>query len=156
MDVRFRLAALDDYDGFARVAREVHEYHVTAVPTVFRSVDAVMSEEDFAQLVMGADADVIVAEVNGEIAGYAVLSHRRAARDIQVPRAFAYIENFGVAEAHRREGIGRRLIAACVERAKEQGATSLELDCWEANREAIAFYTSIGMHVTRRWFAMDI
>ncbi len=156
LDVRIRLATLDDYPGFARVAREVQEHHVAAVPTVFRSVAVAVPEEYFAQLVTDDDADVIVAEFAGEIAGYAVLLHRRAARDLLVPRAYAFIENFGVAAAHRREGIGRRLTQACIARAKERGATSLELDCWEANQEAIAFYTSIGMHVTRRWFAMDI
>jgi ribosomal protein S18 acetylase RimI-like enzyme len=145
-----------DYPGFARVAREVQEHHVAAAPAVFRGVDVAVPEEYFAQLVTDDDSDVIVAEVAGEIAGYAALLHRRAARDILVPRMYAHIENFGVAAAYRREGIGRRLIEACVARAKDRGATSLELDCWEANQEAIAFYTSLGMHVTRRYFAMDI
>lgn len=156
MDVRTRLATLDDYAGFAEVAREVHEHHVAAIPGVFRSVEVAVPEDYFEQLVTGEDSDVIVAEIDGEIVGYAVLLHRRSARDILVPRTFGWIENVGVAEAHRREGIGRMLIEACAARGKERGAASLELDCWEANQEGIAFYTSIGMHVTRRWFAMDI
>jgi ribosomal protein S18 acetylase RimI-like enzyme len=155
-DVRVRLATLEDYAGFVVVAGETHAHHVAAVPGIFRSVAVAVPEEYFAQLVTGDDSDVIVAEVSGEIVGYAVLLHRRAARDMLVPRAYAHIENFGVAATYRREGIGRQLIEACVAQAKERGATSLELDCWEANREAMAFYSSIGMRVTRRYFAMDI
>lgn len=156
MDVRVRLATLEDYAGFVAVAGETHAHHVAAVPGVFRSVGVAVPEEYFAQLVTGDDSDVIVAEVSGEIVGYAVLLHRHAARDMLVPRTYAHIENFGVSAAYRREGIGRQLIEACVVRAREHGATSLELDCWEANQEAIAFYTSLGMRVTRRYFAMDI
>ncbi|HEX5439901.1 MAG TPA: GNAT family N-acetyltransferase [Ktedonobacterales bacterium] len=156
MDVRIRLATLDDYASFVAVAGETHAHHVAAIPGVFRSLAVAVPQEYFAQLVTGDNSDVIVAEVSGEIAGYAVLLHRRAARDMLVPRAYAHIENFGVAAVYRREGIGRQLIEACIASAKERGATSLELDCWEANQEAMAFYTSLGMHVTRRYFAMDI
>ncbi|HEU4782210.1 MAG TPA: GNAT family N-acetyltransferase [Ktedonobacterales bacterium] len=156
MDVRIRLATLEDYAGFVAVAGETHAHHVAAVPDIFRSVDVAVPQEYFAQLVAEDDADVVLVETSGKIVGYAVLLHRRAARDMLVPRSYAHIENFGVAATYRREGIGRQLIEACVARAKERGATSLELDCWEANQEAIAFYTSLGMHVTRRFFAMDI
>ena len=156
MDVRVRLATLEDYAGFVAVAGETHAHHVAAVPRVFRSVDVAVPEEYFAQLVTGDDSDIIIAEVSGSIVGYAVLLHRHVAREMLVPRTYAHIENFGVSAAYRREGIGRQLIEACVVRAREHGATSLELDCWEANQEAIAFYTSLGMRVTRRYFAMDI
>ncbi len=156
MDMRIRLATLEDYAGFVAVAGETHAHHVAAIPGVFRSVAIAVPQEYFVQLVTGDDSDVILAEVSDKIVGYAVLLHRRAARDMLVPRTYVHIENFGVAAAYRREGIGRQLIEACVTRAKEWGATSLELDCWEANQEGIAFYSSIGMHVTRRYFAMDI
>lgn len=156
MDVRIRLATLEDYAGFVAVAGETHEHHVAAIPGIFRNVEPAVPQEYFAQLVTGDDSDIIVAEVGDTIVGYAVLLHRHATRDMLVPRSYAHIENFGVAAAYRREGIGRQLIEACVARARERGATSLELDCWEANQEAMAFYTSIGMRVTRRYFALDI
>jgi diamine N-acetyltransferase len=160
MDIRVRLATLDDYDGFVRVAREVHDHHVAALPEIFRSVGVAVPRDYFEQLVTGEETDVLVAEADGgadrEIAGYAVLVLRRLTRDMFVSRSYAYIENFGVAEAYRRHGIGRELIAACIAWARERGATSLELECWEANQGAIAFYESSGMRVTRRWFAMDI
>lgn len=156
MSVEIRLATLADYPGFARVAHEVHEHHVAAIPDVFQSVDVVVPEAYFAQLVEGDESDVYVAVCDGTIAGYAILQHRRASRDMLVPRIFAFIDNFGVAEAYRRRGIGRRLFEACIARAKECGAASLELDCWEANQEAVSFYTSMGMRLKRRWLAMDL
>ena len=131
-DVRVRLATLEDYAGFVVVAGETHAHHVAAVPGIFRSVAVAVPEEYFAQLVTGDDSDVIVAEVSGEIVGYAVLLHRRAARDMLVPRAYAHIENFGVAATYRREGIGRQLIEACVARAKERAPPAWS---WTAGRQ---------------------
>ncbi len=156
MAVEVREATVADYPGFARVAREVHEHHVAAVPDVFRRVEVVVPEEAFAELIADDDSGVYIAECDGELAGYAVLLHRRASREIHVPRPFAFVDTFGVAEAHRRSGVGRRLFAACVAGAKERGATRLELDCWEANREAVRFYAAMGMHLKRRWLALDL
>jgi diamine N-acetyltransferase len=156
MSVTVRMAVLSDYPGFARVAYEVHEHHVEKVPDVFRSVDVIMSEDEFSQLLQGNDTDVFVADLNKEIVGYAVLLHRRASRHFQVPRSIAFIDNFGVSRAHRRMGVGRLLFEACVARAQESGAQCLELDCWEANQEAIQFYESMGMKQKRRWYSIGL
>jgi len=156
MSVQVRQAVLTDYSCFARVAREVHEHHVAAVPSVFRSVDIAFSEERYAELVSDENATMLVADCDGDIVGYAVLVLRHTARDIFVPRTIGFVENFGVAKSHRRRGVGSLLMSACAAHAKERGATSLELDCWEANREAARFYASVGMHVMRRWLSMDL
>jgi ribosomal protein S18 acetylase RimI-like enzyme len=156
MSVRIRAATLADYAAFALVAHEVHEHHVAAVPDVFRSVSVVIPEELFADLINSNDSEVHVAEADGAIAGYAVLLHRRLTRAIQVPRVYAFIDNFGVAKAYRRTGVGRQLFEACIASAREHGASSLELDCWEANAEAVQFYASMGMKLKRRWLALDL
>jgi hypothetical protein len=69
MRLSIRTANLSDYSAFYRVAHEVHEHHVEAVPDVFQSVDVVVSENDFAQLVHGDDSDVYVAECNAKLSG---------------------------------------------------------------------------------------
>jgi ribosomal protein S18 acetylase RimI-like enzyme len=156
MAVDVRKATSADYPGVARVAREVHEHHVAVVPDVFRSVEVAVSEETYAALLADADCEVFLAEREGEVAGYAVMFHRRAAHDFLVPRTFAHIDNFGVAEAHRRAGVGQRLFATCAAAAKARGAIQLELDCWEANREAVSFYAAMGMRLKRRRLALDL
>jgi len=90
------------------------------------------------------------------IVGYATLQIRHALYGIQVPRTAGFIDNFGIAEACRRMGVGRLLFEACRERAKAMGASSLDLDCWEANQGAIRFYERLGMRVNRRMFTLDL
>jgi diamine N-acetyltransferase len=156
VSVQIRLATADDYQGFAVVANEVHEHHVECVPKVFRSVQVVVPEESFLKLINADDSDVYVADLNGRIVGYAVLLHRSTSRDMHVPRTYSFIDNFGVSKAHRRMGVGRLLFKACLNRARERGSQELELDCWEANQEAVSFYESMGMKLKRRWLSIEL
>jgi ribosomal protein S18 acetylase RimI-like enzyme len=156
MSVRVRPAAAADYPAFARMALEVLEHHVAAVPDVFQRVAVALPEDYFTELLTDADSGVLVAESDGALAGYAVLQLRRTTLALHVPRIIAYVQNFGVSQGARRGGVGRALLAACAAWGRERGAGSLELDCWEANQAALAFYTAQGMRVTRRYFALDL
>jgi diamine N-acetyltransferase len=155
-EITIRRAALADYPGFLSVARATHEHPVALLPEIFRSVETPLPEEYFAGVVTGDDSDALVAERAGEIVGYAVLYLRRATLDILVPRTAGFIGNFGVSAACRRMGIGRLLLEACCDWAREKGAISLDLDCWEANQGAMRFYEEMGMRVTRRWLTLDL
>jgi GNAT superfamily N-acetyltransferase len=54
------------------------------------------------------------------------------------------LEDLFVQEAARGTGLGRALVAAALERARERGARRVELDCNEANEPAQALYASFG------------
>jgi ribosomal protein S18 acetylase RimI-like enzyme len=154
--IAIRLATLEDYRGFLSVAHETHEHHVALLPHVFHSAAVAVPEEYFTDLVTGEQSCIVLAEHDGVIVGYATLQLRHALNDILVPRIVGFIDNFGVAEVCRRMGIGRLLFAACRERAKALGASSVDLDCWEANQTAIRFYESLGMRVSRSRFTLDL
>jgi ribosomal protein S18 acetylase RimI-like enzyme len=154
--VTIRLATLQDYPEFLSVARETSEHHVALLPNIFRSVEIPVPEEYFAGLVKGEQSCILLAEQGGVVVGYATLQLQHAKYDIQVPRTVGFIDNFGIAQAGRRMGVGWQLFEACREWAKAMGASSLDLDCWEANQGAIRFYESLGMHVSRRRFTLDL
>lgn len=156
MATEVRKATPADYEGFARVAWEVHEHHVALVPHIFRSAPVVISRDAFVGILANDRCGVLVAEEDGEIIGYAVLLLRQDAGETVVFRTYVELENFGVALAHRRGGVGRMLFEACVAWGKERGATRLELNVWEANRAALRFYEAMGMHSDARWLALDI
>ncbi len=56
----------------------------------------------------------------------------------------AYLEDLYVRESHRRRGLGRALLEAAFERARERGAVRIELGASEEDTEAIAFYEALG------------
>jgi diamine N-acetyltransferase len=156
VSIQVRFAAPADYPSFLRVARETLEYHVALLPDVFRVADSAFPEPYFRELLGDTNADVIVAADGGEIVGYAIMHLRHAELSLHVPRTVAYIGNFGVLAAYRHRGIGRLIFEKCSRRAKERGVQSLELDCWEANQEALRFYAALGMRNQRRRLAMDL
>lgn len=64
----------------------------------------------------------------------------------------------GVLPAYRGQGIGRRLLAACIAKARAQGITRIELEVRADNERAIALYKAMGFEheaVKRRAMRFD-
>ena len=53
----------------------------------------------------------------------------------------------GVHPDYRRQGLGRRLLAACIEQAWARGLTRIELEARADNRAAIARYERLGFRI---------
>lgn len=54
------------------------------------------------------------------------------------------LEDLFVDPEARRSGLGRALVEAAFERARERGCRRIDLDANEANEAAVALYTSLG------------
>ena len=50
----------------------------------------------------------------------------------------------GVLPAYRGQGIGRRLLQACIDKARAQGLTRIELEVRADNQRAIGLYQALG------------
>jgi ribosomal-protein-alanine N-acetyltransferase len=86
--------------------------------------------------------EYLVAEVDDEVVGHAVTSN---AGDI------AELQRIAVTEAHRRQGVGARLLAGVVDSARGTLAERLLLEVREDNRGALSFYASQGfVEIDRR------
>jgi len=83
--------------------------------------------------------DVLVAEHNGEITGFLVLSYVPALTGLR-----AWIDDVAVSSAHRRKGIGQSLVEAAIQRASRRGATHLFMDTSRGNPDVRDFYRSCG------------
>jgi ribosomal protein S18 acetylase RimI-like enzyme len=56
----------------------------------------------------------------------------------------AHLEDLFVSESARGSGIGRELVEAAMERARERGAARILLDTNESNEAAVRLYASVG------------
>jgi RimJ/RimL family protein N-acetyltransferase len=85
------------------------------------------------------DAAVFVAEREGEIAGRLSIG-----RDVHP--ASSHVADLGlmVDARYRRQGVGRALLEAAVEWARENGVRKLELHVFPWNEPAIALYEAFG------------
>jgi ribosomal protein S18 acetylase RimI-like enzyme len=151
-EIAIRPATIADYAGIAVVFSEIELLHRQALPYIFRATDGPALERDFFEAQM-ADEEAIwlVVEQAGEIAGFAFVRILYAPnRPMLVQRRYAYVENLAVRVSAQRSGIGRALIQRAEGWAREHEVDEIELNVWEFNAGAIAFYQELGYVTERR------
>jgi ribosomal protein S18 acetylase RimI-like enzyme len=151
MNVSIRPANMSDFDAVGRIFAQENRFHAELVPEIIQVLEPIMDEKWFADLLAGPEQILLLGELNGEVVGLVCLSERSNPDDpIYVPRRTIYVEELAVDERHRGRGIGRQLMAAAEAWARERGVREIELDVWEENRGAIAFYDRLNYRAVRR------
>jgi 8-oxo-dGTP diphosphatase len=83
--------------------------------------------------------DVLVADCDDEVVGFLVLSFVATLTGLR-----AWIGDVAVDPDRRRQGIGRALVEAAIQRASRRGATHLLMDTSRGNPDARDFYHACG------------
>jgi ribosomal protein S18 acetylase RimI-like enzyme len=127
---------VDDVPAVARLLGEFHDHLGKPRPSPDELRGSVRRVMD------GGDGEFLIAFAgDGEPAGFAQLRWRWAVWT----RAFdAWLEDLFVSERYRRSGLGKELVAAVIERARERGCVRLELDVDEDNDAGRALYRRAG------------
>jgi GNAT superfamily N-acetyltransferase len=152
MNVSIRKATEQDYEALCALFAEVDALHRAALPQVFSEPDGPSrTREHIADMLANEDGALLVAEMDHGIVGF-VHIEVRTARDVPilVPRRYAVIDNVMVTEKSRRSGIGAALVDEAQRWASGKGAGTIELNVWEFNRDAIAFYETLGFDTASR------
>lgn len=93
------------------------------------------------RIMAGDDGEYLLGAVNDEPVGVCQLRFRwsvwKSAED-------CWLEDLFVREEARRSGLGRALVEAAVDRARERGCKRIELDVNEDNSAARALYEACG------------
>jgi aminoglycoside 6'-N-acetyltransferase I len=93
---------------------------------------------------------VIVAESDGELAGFAEVTLRSYADGCEPGRPVGYLEGWFVDETHRRQGIGAALVRAAEAWARNQGCTEFASDTWLDNEPSQRAHEALGFEVVDR------
>lgn len=91
--------------------------------------------------------EMLVAEEDGEILGYGCTCTTLDTCDL---------ENVLVAEEYRRGGVGRAILNALLDNAKERGAEKVFLEVRVSNSAALRLYLScgfVGVHARTRYYS---
>ena len=125
--------------------------HWNALPDHFGAPGKPIRIEYYVKHLLDEENGVIlVAKRNDAILGLvqlAVFDERTGPHPRQQPHA--KIGDLVVTGEYSRSGVGRMLMAAANDWAKARGATEIELEVWDFNREATAFYESLGYRTAR-------
>ena len=100
---------------------------------------------------------IVVAELNGVVCGFAVLHHiHRPGNPFMLERDFMDVDEFCVDKEYRRQGIATKMMSFIRNYTKEKGIKRLELNMWEFNQDALAFYEAVGFKTYRRYMEMKV
>ena len=155
MTIRF--AEENELDRINDLRKQVNDVHVEGKPDVFKPG---FGEElkDFIKVIWNdPEQSIVVAESEGDICGFAVLHHiNKPENPFMYERDFLDIDEFCVDKDHRRQGVASALIEFIKTYAKDQGYKRIELNMWEFNQDALAFYEAAGFETFRRYMEMFI
>lgn len=146
MKFSIRPAVPEDCIRILPLQEQISKLHFEGRPDLFKNEVRTYTEETFQQWLDSPTHVPLIAQVDGEVAGYAfcwVIQYR----DHPTYKDFDsfYIDDICVLDKFRRQGIGKALVAYCVEEAKKRGCKNVDLGVWSFNKDAIAFYESCGM-----------
>ncbi|MCM1049498.1 MAG: GNAT family N-acetyltransferase [Clostridiales bacterium] len=151
-NVIVRYAKREELESVNIIRKQVNEVHVNGRPDIFRD-DGWQLIEPFVYTRFDEESSgVIVAAIEGKIVGFAVVQYIvKPESPFNKERRFLHIEEFGVEESHRRKGVATAIIDFIKEDARKRGFKKIELDMWEFNDGALAFYESVGLKTFRRY-----
>ena len=153
MEVRF--AREDELERVNVLRRQVNDLHVAGKPEVFRPGFCDELRDYVRAIFADPEQRIVVAAEGDEVLGFAVLHHiRRPENPFMYERDFLDIDEFGVDEGHRRQGIAAAMVTFIRDWAKAEGFRRLELNMWEFNQGALAFYEAAGFITFRRYMEM--
>jgi hypothetical protein len=110
----------------------------------------VATEDALRRTLFGARpyAEVLIARVDGEPAGFALFFHNYSTF---LARPGIYLEDLFVLPAMRTRGVGKALLRAVASIARERECGRLEWSVLDWNEPAIEFYRRMGAEVMPDW-----
>ena len=155
--MKIRMAHEEDLARINELRRQVNDLHSAGKPDVFKAGFSDELRDYIYEIWKDPEKNIVAAELDGRICGYAVLNHiNKPENPYMYERDFLDIDEIGVDEAYRRQGIASEMIRFICDYAKEKGFHRVELNMWEFNRDALAFYEAAGFATFRRYMEVFI
>lgn len=151
--MRVRAAVDGDLDALARLWHEADELHARLSPGFFRRPDAGRGRQRAGEALRDAgesEHETILVALSKEegkdvVCGACHLQiYDTPVGHTMVSRRRGHVETLIVARAQRRRGVGRALMTAATDWARDHGAHQLLLTVWAGNQDAERFYAALG------------
>ena len=156
-EITVRPAKREELARVNELRRQVNDLHVAGRPAHFRPGFNEELQRHVYERFESEDSDVLVALEGGEVAGFATVQYvHRPEGPYTLPLDYYNVHEFGVDAAYRRHGVASAMVAFIRDYAKEAGFRRLELNMWEFNQGALAFYEAAGFQTFRRYMEMKL
>ncbi|MBS3679815.1 GNAT family N-acetyltransferase [Ornithinibacillus massiliensis] len=151
MDILIRKAKQSDYEALLPLFRQVHEFHVSVRPDLYKENSTPVKQAFFDGQLVDGKHHIFVATISNDIVGVVVTKEEEVDENTFVKaRKILFIKSLCVGEIHRKKGIGKKLIQYVFDFGRSLKLDGIELGVSEENTSAIEFYRSIGMATKSR------
>lgn len=147
-----RPARMEDFEALNRIAAQVAALHASWGNGM--AVDYPYPMDYFQECLK--EDKLYVACLDGEVVGYMNFYFWTAGGPAAAIRKMVSIDDIGVEESHKRQGIGTRMMQELADFAREKGCTGLSLYVDAPNEKAIAFYKKCGLYIGNHGMNMKL
>ena len=157
MNSEIRFAKETELEQINKLRKQVNDLHVKGKPEIFKAGFSEELKNYVYDVFYNERNKIVVCDCDGIIAGFAILNHiSKPESPFSYARDFLDIDEFCVDVHYRRQGIATQMIQYIQDYAKNEDFTRIELNMWEFNQEALAFYESIGFTTYRRFMEIKL
>lgn len=145
MTIRF--ATNKDLKEIKDLLLQVNNVHAEGRPDIFIKDKTKFTDEEIIALLKDKNNIIFAyADENDKLVGYAFCHEKEQENsNNMVPVKTLYIFDLCVEEKHRHQHIGQTLLKHVEKWAKENAFYNIELNVWECNPSAKAFYQRMGL-----------
>lgn len=147
-----KLARPEDWEGVNRIARQVAALHASWGNGL--AVEYPYPMDYFLEFIR--EKKLYAAWIDGEIVGYIFFYFWTAGGPAAQIRKMVSIDDIGVEESHRNQGIGWKMMEDLKQLACEEGCAAVNLYVDAPNENAIAFYQKCGFHIRNHGMTMTL
>lgn len=149
--MKIRFADKKDFPVVIRLLEDISALHREGRPDMFTAGGAKYGEAELEAICQNPKTPILIADEGGEAVGYCFCKIRDdAAHGALAAHKCLWIDDLCVDESHRKNGIATALIEAAKAMGKQLGCSAVELNVWEFNENARAFYEKNGFSTQRR------
>ena len=150
-------AQIEHLDSLVKLNAEVQNLHIGFEPEIFKQPSHNEVVAMFEEFLMDEDRKTLICFEKNQLIGYISLrigGHEGHA--LCFPQKWIYIDQIGVTAKFRRKGVGKKLIEAAQEIARQNQINRLMLDVWNVNQNAKEFFKAQGFNSTIERMIMEI
>ncbi len=157
-EISIRKAIPSDYSALCELFDELDALHRDHLPHMFQKPPGPARDRDYyLELIADEGVGFFVAGSGENILGFVHAAIRETpAIPLFVPRRYAVLIDLLVRSGYRNRGIGRMLVDKAQAWTIAEGATSIELNVYAFNKNAIAFYKDLGYQTISRKMSKDL
>ena len=140
-----QLATPADREAVERLARQVHDFHVTWRPDLYEMPQELYSEDRFLSVI--GSRSLYVAKIEDVVIGYCLIPIRQISGPGMLSRKVMRITEFCVEESLRNQGFGKDMMESVRALARAFRCTDLELGVYPQNDDAVGFWQKCGFTI---------